>query len=450
MTPSRLPRFSSDDRTLLVGASLGGLLRLLQAAFAAGLVVILTRGLPLPEYGLWASLGVVGTLVMIPAGIGTRLGNEMAAAGAAQGEEGRSRLFLSVFGLMALCCWSVGLLVLAFSPLIPWRLLLGRADPALFGLARRGFLLAFLIQLAGMPFVLASSALRAFRRNVVVSMLSPLATAGSLAIVVAFLKGPRRLPLLLAPFIAWSLTYFAGFLFLLRTRGWRLRLPPPAAAWRLFRPLVADGLSFSLLGFSLGFILQSLTFLTSRRLGYGAAGGLDVYVKVFWIAMAGFGEALQPLWPDYLRQRSAGDWAGLRRRFRSSLLAAAALSLAAAAGLALLAPRLVRWITGRTIAMPPPVLLLLGAWLLCGTLVQALQIFLTSCNAVRAQLAAAIALLFVLPWASGRLAAAWGRSGTVVAAVLCLALLILVMGWRSRAELARIGFPVDPARHGRL
>jgi O-antigen/teichoic acid export membrane protein len=395
----------ASDRTLLIGASLSGLLRLLQIALAAALVVILTRNLSLAEYGVWAALGIIGSLAMVTSGIGARLCNELTAGGQADGDACRSRLFLAVFSVSAFFCWVLGGLILLLSPWIPWRAVLGHADPALFDLACRGFLAALLIQLLGMPFVLAAFGWRAFQKNVAVALLSPLATAGSLAIIVLFLGG-----------------------------SWRWRFVPLSEAWPLFRPLLADSISFSLLAFALGFLLQSLTFLTSRRLGYGAAGGLDVYVRIYAVALVGFGETLQPLWPAYAARRAAGDWPGIRRQLRASLAGAAGLSLAAAAGGALLAPWLVRLLTGRTITQPGPVLLLLGLWLLFGTLIQALQMFLNAFNATRVQLLTAMVLLAVLPAASGRLASAWGRCGTLAAVVFSLALLLLVMAWRVRAE----------------
>jgi O-antigen/teichoic acid export membrane protein len=430
-------RMAAADRTLLIGASLSGLLRLLQIALAAALVVILTRSLSLPEYGAWAALGIIGSLTMITSGIGARLCNELAAGGQADGDAGRSRLFLAVFSISAIFCWALGGLTLLFSPLIPWQAVLGRADPALFDLARRGFLTAVLIQLLGMPFVLAAFGMRAFQENVAVALLSPLATAGSLAIIVLFLGSPWRLPLLLSSFTAWTLTYFAGFAVFLKSRRWRWRFVPMSEAWPLFRPLLADSISFSLLAFALGFLMQSLTFLTSRRLGYGAAGGLDIYVRIYAVALVGFGEILQPLWPAYAARRANNDWPGIRRQLRASLAGAAGLSLVAAGGGALLAPGLVRLLTRRSIDQPAPVLLLLGLWLLFGTLIQALQMFLNACNATRVQLLTAMTLLVVLPAASGRLASAWGRGGVLAAVVLALALLLLVMAWRVRAELGK-------------
>lgn len=437
MDPLSAVPLEPSDRTLLIGASLSGLLRLLQVALAAALVVVLTRGLSLAEYGIWASLGIIGSLAMVTSGIGVRLSNEMAAGGPALGAAGQRRLFLAVFSVSAFCCWIPGGLVLFLSPWIPWQAVLGHADPALFNLARHGFLAALLIQMFGMPFVLGSFGMRAFQKNVAVSALSPLATAGSLAIVLLFLNGSRRLPLLLAPFAAWTLTYFVSFVRFLKSRGWRWRFVPWPEAWPIFRPLLADCVSFSLLAFALAFLLQSITFLTSRRLGYGVAGGLDVYVKIYAVALAGLGEMLLPLWPAYAARRAANDWPGIRRRLRASLAGAAGLSLVAAAGGALLAPWLVRLVTGRAIVLPGSVLPLLGLWLLLGTLIQALQMFLSACNATRVQLLAAALLLLILPGLSSRLVSAWGLSGALSAVVFCLALQLLVMAWRVRNELAK-------------
>ncbi len=337
-----------SDRSLLIGASLSGLLRLLQVALAVALVVVLTRSLSLAEYGVWASLGIIGSLAMVTSGIGVRLCNEMAAVGPAGGDAAQCRLFLAVFSISAIFCWAAGGLLLLLSPWIPWRAVLGHADPALFNLARHGFLAALLIQVFGMPFVLGSFGMRAFQKNVAAALLGPLATAASLAIVALFLGSAWRLPLLLAPFAAWTLIYFVSFVRFLKSRGWRWRFVPWPEAWPIFRPLLADCVSFSLLAFALAFLLQSITFLTSRRLGYGVAGGLDVYVKIYAVALAGMGEMLLPLWPAYAARRAANDWPGIRRRLRASLAGAAGLSLAAAAGGAFLAPRLVRLVTGRS------------------------------------------------------------------------------------------------------
>ena len=236
----------------------------------------------------------------------------------------------------------------------------------------------------------------------------------------------------------------------IRSRGWRWRFVPLGEAWPLFRPLLADSLSFSLLGLCLGFLLSSVTFLTSRRLGYVSAGGLDVYVKIYLTALTGLNELVQPLWPEYLRCLAADDRACLRRRLRSSLAVTAGLAALAAVAGALASPLLVRAISGRAIALPPGALALLGGWLLLAALVQALQMFLNACNSTRVQLAVAALLLLALPPASARLMAAWGRNGMLGAMVLSLGLLLGVMAWRTRVELGRLAARAGPARVGAL
>jgi hypothetical protein len=101
MDPLSPVPMDTSDRSLLIGASLSGLLRLLQVALAATLVVVLTRCLSLAEYGVWASLGIIGSLAMVTSGIGVRLCNEMAAGGPAGGDAGQRRLFLAVFSVSA-------------------------------------------------------------------------------------------------------------------------------------------------------------------------------------------------------------------------------------------------------------------------------------------------------------------------------------------------------------
>lgn len=443
------PAPDAHDRALLIGASAGGAMRLLQVALSVLLVLVLTRSLPLSVYGVWAALGIVGSLVMFTSGIGSRLCNEM-ANGRGNGEEERQRVFFAAFSVCARFCWIAGAVFLAAAPLIPWRSVLGQADPGLFLLARRGFIAAVLLQAAGMPFVLGAYALRAFRRNVAAAAVSPLATATSLCLAVAFLRAGWRLPLLLAPFAAWNLVFLASFFMFIRSRGWRWRFVPLGEAWPLFRPLLADSLSFSLLGLCFGFLLSSVTFLTSRRLGYVSAGGLDVYVKIYLTALTGLNELVQPLWPEYLRCLAADDRACLRRRLRSSLAVTAGLAALAAGAGALASPLLVRAISGRAIALPPGALALLGGWLLLAALVQALQMFLNACNSTRVQLAVAALLLLALPPASARLMAAWGRNGMLGAMVLSLGLLLGVMAWRTRVELGRLAARTGPARVGAL
>ena len=80
--PHRKP-IGTSDRTLLLGASLGGLLRLLPVALAAAMVVVLTRRLSLAEHGIWAALGIMDSLAMVTSGIGARLDNDMVAGGCA-------------------------------------------------------------------------------------------------------------------------------------------------------------------------------------------------------------------------------------------------------------------------------------------------------------------------------------------------------------------------------
>lgn len=417
------------------GSLAAGLGRAAYTLLVAVQVALLTRALAIGEYGIWASIAVVGSLAMVAAGMGVQLCNELSRDGESRQGEKRD-LFLAAFSLLFWLGMAAVAALILLQGLLPWGLLLNGSDPRLFTLAREAFLACLAVQLLALPLMLVSFAFRAYHENGLVAVLGPAATAGSLLLLLLFLRAGASGLVYLAPFLAWTLVNGASLLLLLRRRGWPFRLLPPRESWFLFSPLLKQSALFSAFGWTLALLTLNLPYFAGQARGFEAAGRLDLYFKLYLALLAGIADMLQPLWPAYSSHLSRREFAWVRRSLGTSLAGTALLALLGGLLLPLLAPPLVRFVTGRAIVIDGPTFLMLGIWLLLCGAAHALQVFLNARNVVRPQLAAALAVLLPMPLLSRRIGAMGGTAGVILLNLLGVAVVLAVMARRTLQEMA--------------
>jgi len=417
------------------GSLAAGLGRAAYTLLVAVQVALLTRALTIGEYGIWASIAVVGSLAMVAAGMGVQLCNELSRDGERRQGEKRE-LFLAAFSLLLWFGMAAVAALALLQGLLPWELLLNGSDPRLFALARQAFLACLAVQLLALPLMLVSFAFRAFHENGLIAILGPASTAGCLLLLLVFLRAGASGQVYLAPFLAWTLVNGVSLLLFLRRRGWSFRLLAPRQCWVLFSPLLRKSALFSVFGWTFALLTLNLPYFAGLARGFDSAGRLDLYFKLYLALLAGIADMVQPLWPAYSSHLSRREFAWVRRSLGTSLAGTALLALAGGLLLPLLAPPLVRWVTGRTIVIDDATFLMLGIWLLLCAAAHALQVFLNARNVVRPQLAAALAVLLPMPLLSRRVGATGGTAGVILLNILGVAVVLAIMARKTLQEMA--------------
>jgi O-antigen/teichoic acid export membrane protein len=401
-------------------------------------IAILTRALSIGEYGIWASLAVIGSLSMLAVGVGAQLCNELSkeGPGPAGGAAAKRDLFLAAFSVIFWLVLAAFAAWLVLQGLVPWKLLINGSDARLFAIARAAFAACLAVQLLGLPFVIVSFAFRAYQENGMAAAFGPAATAVSLLFLWFFIKAGKIQWIYLAPFLAWGLVNGAGFLLLLRRRGWKFRLFSFPAGWALFSPFLRKSILFS--GFALVFslITVNLPYYAGLARGFQTAGKLDLYFKIYLVLLAAIADMLQPLWPAYSSRLSRRDFPWLRRSLKISVTVSLLLALCGSFLVRLLGPWLVRNVTGQAILIDGHSFLLLSFWLLLCSLAHALQVFLNAFNVVRPQLVAAVVFLVPLPLLCRRAGEIAGAAGPIVVNLLGIALILAIMAGKTARELA--------------
>jgi O-antigen/teichoic acid export membrane protein len=415
-----------------------GVFRVVSTVLLAVQIAFLTRSISLAEYGVWASLSIIGSLSMLGVGVGMQICNQLSESGPAREKAagGKETLFLAAFSVLAWLSLAAVAAVLILQRFIPWQLLIPGNDPRLFGIARAAFPVCLAVQLLGLPFVIGSFGFRAFQENNMAAVVGPAAAAGSLVFLLFFIRSGKLQMVYLAPFLAWSLVFCASFFLLLRKRGWRFRLLSFQKSWSLFSPFLKRSLRFSAFVLAFSLLTVNLPYYAGLAQGFQSAGRLDLYFKVYLVLLAAIADMLQPLWPAYSSFGSRREYDLIRRSLRISIAASALLALGASILVRMVGPWLIRSVTGRAIRIDNASFLLLSLWLLLCSLAHALQVFLNARNVVRPQLIAAVAILLPLPLLCRRAGAIGWRNGPVMINLLGIAVVLAIMARKTFRELA--------------
>ncbi|MBI2838815.1 MAG: hypothetical protein HYX75_10895 [Acidobacteria bacterium] len=412
--------------------------RLVAVCLSVVQVVYLTRWLSLTEYGLCASMAVLGVGGLMLAAIGARIGNELTATLARETPDDASvrnrRLFLATFVVLASAAALLIVSILLIDDFLPWQALIKTGDERLLREAKTGVMVGLVGQIAALPFGLAVFGFRAYHENEVVAAQTVLSALVTLVMLILARLAPRPLVLAMAaPFLAnllISVVMFAGFV---RRRRWPLR--PIGDPWQEVQAHATGSGLFALLGASFAFLTYTLPYAVSLTQGFAVAGAIDVYLKLFAIVLLVEGDMLAPLWPAYVAHREIDAWPWIRRSLRISLAMAGGMAAAASFGIWLLGPHVVHYLTGLNLPLSSGTYAGLAIYTLLYSLTLALSTFLNASDLVGIQAAATAAGALCMLWLSVTLGRVYGPSGAIVGVGIAMGLILSVLVARTMVEL---------------
>jgi O-antigen/teichoic acid export membrane protein len=374
------------------------------------------------QFGLWSILLSLSFLTNgFDLGFRFTLGNRLAALGSRglEAEEERRETFLTVLFLQAVIAAACMLLVLLLFPLIPWARWFKITDPLLIAQTVRVMPVVMLVMVGSLPVSLMWTVFYAYQEIKLASFLSGACTLLQTAIFVVVAYRCKFTWVLLIYFASnFALSILVTSYVFIR-RKWKFALLPPARMLATIRSLARVSFHYFFLNLS-AIISQILgPIISGATSGLVAAGDFALFQRLFNFLMTAHLAILAPVSPAVTRESHAGNWDAVRHRLRVCILQLWPAFFFILGGIIWCGhPLLIRLWTGRALR-EYPLATLLFLWACMGGFANTFSVFLSSLGLVKAQAAAAFAMILpslLLPVLLGR----WlGVPGVALAMVLC-------------------------------
>ncbi len=169
---------------------------------------------------------------------------------------------------------------------------------------------------------------------------------------------------------------------------------------------------------------QSDNFIIARILGPEAVTEYAVAMKLFSLPPLLIGMFLTPLWPAYGEAAARGDMAWVRKAFKISVIASAAVSVPVTLGLIVFAdPLIVMWI-GPSVSPSSDLVVGMGVWSVMAVFGGCFAVLLNALHAVKFQVVTAVLMAVANVGLSIYLVSMIGTVGAILGSILATALFI--------------------------
>jgi len=363
------------------------------------LVPLMLGHLGTVEYGIWLTLQtMLSFLAFADFGVGNGALNAIATANAKQDRIAVNRALASaIWMLMVLAALIAAALAIGWR-WIPWSSLLGTSDPVLLRSISAGLAVFAAGFAATLPLSFVERLSSAFQEGAVANVARSIAAVLTLCATWAVASagggfGAVSAATMLPSLLCWA----AAWMYMFWERPWlsvSVRLADAAAALDLLRiGALFVGLQVCA---TLGFALDNV-FITAI-LGPEAVAGYAVPHRLFSVIVVLVGIVLAPLWPAYADAKASGDEGWIRRTLLRSLGLAAAVSIASAAGLALVMPWVLHLWVGDRVTTTTTLTVGLAALTVVQCIGMSLAMFWNGTSQIRLQLLlGALFVLFATP-----------------------------------------------------
>jgi O-antigen/teichoic acid export membrane protein len=389
-------------------------------------VPLAIRTLGAGRFGVWLVLAAVSSIVgFADLGLPDAVVSAIAEAEARNDRDETNRLVNSAVVALATGALALALLVVALTPIVDWRAVLGAGRLAGRGEASTAVLSFTIFFLVGLPMGIVSRVLQALHRGHVIGIwnaVSAVVQVVSVAIAAALNVGLVGFVVALS---VPNLVANAGMAVTLLNRFEGITFAPRLVSSQRLRLLARRGASFFALGVSAAIAYQTDTLIIAHGPGPTAVTQYGVTMRLFGMFPLLLSFFFVGLWPAYADARARGDAEWVRRAFRRSITAALAVNTAAAVALLFVGRPFIHAWAGAA-AVPPRLLIVsAGLYLLVNafsgpyaTLLNALNIlrFQVICSAIMAVANLTLSLVLVHPF---------GAAGPLLATVIAQTVFVL-------------------------
>jgi O-antigen/teichoic acid export membrane protein len=368
---------------------------------AAMFLMVLTVRLTVPylgpeRFGVWMTIASLAALLsFLDLGIGNALTNRVARSATNSEPEALRRAISGGLGFLFCVAASFGVVLTAFSHLLPWQSLLSPSLESVELEIARGiqvFVILFAVNLFTTGITRVFYGLqRGFEAHVAATLGSFL----SLGLLWLAASAQAGIPILLVSAMAGPI--FAGLVLLAvlaKRRQFGIRMASRFAIPESRNLLGAGGYFF---------LLQLATMVSWGADSLIIAGTLGAaYVALFNICHRLFQFVSQPLalvnsalWPSYANAYACGDTSFIKRTLAGALAGSLLIWAVLSSILVLFGPEIVSWWTDGVIVVSQGLLVVFSAWLLCEVIGVPFAMYLNGCNLLRIQVYSSFSLLLV-------------------------------------------------------
>ncbi len=406
------------------------------AKAAALLVMLITVPLTLnylgPErYGLWMAItGIVAWVGFADLGVGNGILNATARAYGKDDYVAIRKTMSNGLAILGVLGLTIAIIVVVSKPLVPWAAFFN-VKTELAAREAGGAVVVLVLCLAiAMPLIAVQQVQLGVQQGFVSNtwqLFGSLVALGGVTLAIQLHAG--------LPWIVLAISGAPVFALLLNALYFSSRSGQalyPIAMCPTLADLDKQKMSSLIKTGSLFFILQiasvvgyqSDNFIIARILGPEAVTEYAVAMKLFSLPPLLIGMFLTPLWPAYGEAAARGDMAWVRKAFKISVIASAAVSVPVTLGLIVFAdPLIVMWI-GPSVSPSSDLVVGMGVWSVMAVFGGCFAVLLNALHAVKFQVVTAVLMAVANVGLSIYLVSMIGTVGAILGSILATALFI--------------------------
>jgi O-antigen/teichoic acid export membrane protein len=347
-----------------MAVSSGAAARALSGGVALLSLPLAVRYLGAERFGVWAAVSsTVVFLNLLDFGIASTLTNHIALAYATGDRESAARSVSNALALSVACAATAGLLLAGLWNRFDFVGLLNVPASVPPSEVNATVGLSVTLVLLGIPASLAGRILAGYqevhRGNVIIAV----ATVGNFVGLVAGIATHASMPVLFALAVGWTtilnLVALGGIV--LWFKPW-LKPRISLFQWACARGLLGSGAGFFLIQIAGAVVYSSDNVVLSHYLGAAQVTPYNVTWKLVGFATVAQGLLFPALWPAYAEAHVSGDYAWMRRMFKTTIRATLACNVAFAGVLVVAGQGLIRWWAGPSAVPSRGLLAAMGLW----------------------------------------------------------------------------------------
>lgn len=417
-------RGSTHNRNVNHGFTSGVVSQAFALSASLAALVIITRALTPAQYGTYATLtSLTSLLAVADLGLGASLTTRMAPLRVARDISAQRQLVSGILGTLtsvAALVLIVGISLAALAQRYQWIPTLGSQAP----LAVMSLCIGISLSI---PATLAYRLLLAVEKGVQANILLASGPVVSLATTYLLIELGTPLWLLVLNSTATpAVVMLAVLTRLLYGPHSDLRPRTLLASWAAVRVPIRMGSAFLLMNLSLVLAYQLDLVIVASTLGPEQAAQYAIALRAFLLISQALGVAIAPLWPAFAHRLAEGDMKWIKRRLLVSLAQIFALATLGSTILIVLGPTLIQKAMGPGYVPGRLLLILMGTWTVLSLCWSACSYLLNAAAVLWAQVSVLVANAIANVIVTLYLTKSIGITGPVVSSITCFAAIVVL------------------------
>ena len=423
-----------DLSWMFVAQVLGNLLRFL-------LIFILIRCYSQEEFGLWASITSIASIIVTGDFGLTNVLRNIASKGLTEGVAGENNIresWQSAFSFL-ISIAVIGIIVLwCIKDLSVFESLFKTDNEQLKSLGSWITIVVTGIFLISLPFGMVGGLFLSYGEVKAASLFSIISGVVTFVAVVAMSLIHTRIDIVTVVYFCCPLLmHIISTLFFLKKRGWQLTWMPPRMIFGRVVEMLPLGMSFLVVDFSRNFIPSVLTIYSGAMLGLTVAANINVAQKIYIFFISVMVGLINPIWSRLSRMFYAREYGKCRKMYSTNLYFMIGGSILVILGTTLFRDVLVYIIAGDGYESNLLIFILVGGCLFGKAIYDSAALLLMATNNLKVILYGFIIFCLIAFTVFPEIVRAFGINWMMLTMIVCWTLFIVVIVFYTNSVLKK-------------